>query len=287
MSASPSNADAFEARRQILDYLRRRWSGEPGDAQVEGRPLSTQNLTTLDLAEIVAAQITDQELEESKVLEFLSRQSPAEKQLSTLVARVRKLANQFNESERATLLQNDIVGRAGEVTPWPSNLNRVGALVAFCQNIERGCATRAPEAPAGGAPSDSKRALCERYLQMLREEGFVPDTDRDGDVRFKYEGGTYLIIVDESDPTYVRLVYPNFWAIESPEERTQALAAAQTSTAKTKSTKVYVVTDNVWASIEAFYPTPETFRGVLLRSLQALKAGVGTFVEAMRGGASS
>jgi hypothetical protein len=82
---------------------------------------------------------------------------------------------------------------------------------------------------------------------------------------------------------YVRLVYPNFWTIESADERTRALQAAQNATAKTKSAKVYVVSENVWASIEAFYATPESFRAVLVRSLQALKAGVNAFVEGMRG----
>lgn len=35
------------------------------------------------------------------------------------------------------------------------------------------------------------------YSDFLREEGYVPQIDKDGDIVFKVEGGTYLIILDE------------------------------------------------------------------------------------------
>ena len=51
---------------------------------------------------------------------------------------------------------------------------------------------------------------------------------------------------------FFRLVFPNFWEIESDGERAQALGAAQEATADTKVAKVFLVKDNVWASVELF-----------------------------------
>ncbi len=124
------------------------------------------------------------------------------------------------------------------------------------------------------------------YFAYLAGEGYRPEVDRDGDVAFKYEGGNYYLSVDEDD-TYFRLVYPNFWSIESPDELQRAYEAASRATEKIKVAKVYVRQDarNTSAAIEMFLDPLTDFRSVFPRSLQALRAGVGSFVEAMRGGA--
>ena len=91
--------------------------------------------------------------------------------------------------------------------------------------------------------------LANVYLEHLKDEGYRPALDDDGDIYFKKEGKTYLIILDEDDPTFFRLVFPNFWEIESDEERERVVHAASAATAATKVTKVFPVEDNVWASI--------------------------------------
>ncbi|MCX8141017.1 MAG: hypothetical protein WHU94_15075 [Thermogemmata sp.] len=120
------------------------------------------------------------------------------------------------------------------------------------------------------------------YMRYLVEEGYMPRVDQDGDIIFKFEGGTYLIIIDDSDDEYFRLVFPNFWSIDSEEERMQVYIAATHATAETKVTKVYPVRDNVWASIEMFCSPPEVFKSVFRRSLGALRAGVNNFREKMQ-----
>ncbi len=49
------------------------------------------------------------------------------------------------------------------------------------------------------------------FADYLRSEGYSPQTDKDGDIVFKCEGRTYVVIVSESDNDYVQIVYPNFW----------------------------------------------------------------------------
>lgn len=127
----------------------------------------------------------------------------------------------------------------------------------------------------------TQRELADMYHQYLEAEGYNPEIE-EGFVKFKFEGGTYLVVVDENDEQYFRLIFPNFWPIESEDERQRALAAADHATAETKVAKLFLVRDNVWATIEIFSAEPQEFRAVFGRCIRALKAGVSTFVEKMR-----
>ncbi|MEO0086301.1 MAG: hypothetical protein ABIK37_06700 [candidate division WOR-3 bacterium] len=120
------------------------------------------------------------------------------------------------------------------------------------------------------------------YKTYLEEQGYKPEIDKDGDVMFRREGRVYFIFVSEKDDEYFQLVFPNFWKIESEEERRRVEQAAIAATAGTKVAKVYPVRDNVWATIEMFCKPPDTFKPVFERAMSALNAGVATFVEEMR-----
>ncbi len=119
------------------------------------------------------------------------------------------------------------------------------------------------------------------YFDMLSNEGFRPSYDSDGDIDFKYEGGSYVLIVGE-EPFYVRLLFPNFWTIESDEERVRALVEANEVSASTKVVKLNIIRDNMWAGVELFQPTPEAFAVVFERCLSVLRTGVSDFVRRMR-----
>ena len=128
----------------------------------------------------------------------------------------------------------------------------------------------------------SKEELAEKFSQYLTQEGFAPKIDKDGDVTFKFEGGTYFILISEDDDVFFSLAYPNFWEIESEEERVRAAIAASTATANVKVAKVFPRGDNVWASIEMFLSPMESFQPVFLRSLSALQSGVRRFRDEMK-----
>jgi len=127
-----------------------------------------------------------------------------------------------------------------------------------------------------------KSDLQNLYVAFLTKEGYAPSIDRDGDVQFKFEGGSYFIGVQEKDPKYFRLVFPNFWRIESERERRKVLIAANDSTAKVKCAKVFMLKDNVHASVEIFVNSPEDFKPVFRRSISAIRAGVRNFVRKMQ-----
>jgi hypothetical protein len=132
----------------------------------------------------------------------------------------------------------------------------------------------------GGMMNKAERAQI--YSDYLRGEGYLPSIDQDGDVKFKKEGGIYYIMFSEEDAEFFRLVFPNFWSIETTEERAKVEKAALHATAGTKVAKVFPVKDNVWATIELFCSPPECFKPVFPRSMSALRAAVETFAEKMR-----
>jgi hypothetical protein len=121
----------------------------------------------------------------------------------------------------------------------------------------------------------------ELYYEFLKEEGYVPHYDSDGDIVFKAEGLSYLLFAAEDDPAYFRLALPFFWEIESPAERQRVLAAAAVVNAEVKVVKLYVVEDHAWASVEMLVDPPENFKLVFPRCLRLLRHGVQRFSEIM------
>ena len=121
------------------------------------------------------------------------------------------------------------------------------------------------------------------YVDYLTKEGYRPTVDSDGDVVFMHGGGTYYIDIDTNDPQYFRLVFPNFWEIESADELARVMVAANYATMCTKVAKIYVRSDgqNTVASIEMFLAKPEQFREVFHRAMSALQASLINFREKM------
>jgi hypothetical protein len=120
------------------------------------------------------------------------------------------------------------------------------------------------------------------YQEFLSDEGYKPELDEDGDVRFKREGKTYFINVEASDPECFRVVLANIWPIESEDERKQVMVAMDHCNAQAKVAKAYMVKDNVWVAIETFIAKPEDFKVIFQRSLSALDHGVSLYATRMR-----
>jgi len=117
---------------------------------------------------------------------------------------------------------------------------------------------------------------------VLTEEGFRPDIDEDGDLIFKYEGNVFFIELDEDDDSFVKLVLPNFWEIESEAEREAACKAALDATAQIKVAKVFPIENQMFSSAELFLPSEESLVPVLSRLLEVVNGAAGLFAETMR-----
>lgn len=121
----------------------------------------------------------------------------------------------------------------------------------------------------------------ELYYEFLKEEGYVPKYDNDGDLVFKAEGLSYLLFSADDDPTYFRLALPFFWEVESLTERQRVLHACAVVNAEVKVVKLYVVEEHTWASVEMLIDPPENFKLIFNRCLRILRHGVQRFSEIM------
>ncbi len=119
------------------------------------------------------------------------------------------------------------------------------------------------------------------FEDFLQEEGYSPKRDGDGDIVFKREGRTYLILLDDDDE-FFRIVFPSFWSIESPQELLQVQAAAVKATEAIKVAKIFPVKDDTWGSIEIFCSSIDEAKKVFPRSMSALHAAVDRFAQEMR-----
>ena len=147
------------------------------------------------------------------------------------------------------------------------------------------CMLSAPFQSQTATEATAAKAQVQRaYVTILTEDGYQPDLDSDGDVRFKREGRTYFIHVFGDDPGYFRLVLANVMKIDSEANRAKVQAAADYVSGHTKVAKVFTVRDNVWLSAEGFAEKPEAYKSVLRRYLSALDSGARQFVARLAPG---
>lgn len=124
----------------------------------------------------------------------------------------------------------------------------------------------------------------EAYIEFLQAEGYRPELDDAGDIVFKCEGRYYCVTVDEDDPLYFRLVFPNFWSIDSEPERHWARVAAAEVTAEFKVVKLYSQHDDMQAATELFLARSGDFQLLFERCITALQGAVRRFCEVMERG---
>ncbi len=117
----------------------------------------------------------------------------------------------------------------------------------------------------------TKEQLQETYSSYLASEGFGPSLTAGGNVRFKREGRTLAIMVDERDPTYFRLVLSFSSEDKSPAARLRRLEATNVASADTKVVKAYIDSDgDPIFSAEMFLVVPGDFKTTLARTLRAI-----------------
>jgi hypothetical protein len=129
----------------------------------------------------------------------------------------------------------------------------------------------------------SRRQMQDMYVSYLKEQGYQPNIDSDGDVVFKAEGGTYYIIVDENDLGSFRILYPNFWSVESLDEKTKIYEVANYINRTTKVIKVFLNSrgDNTSMDVNIFIARPEDFKLHFQRMIDLLLSERREFREKM------
>ena len=149
----------------LLTYIYSRMGGQPADEKYEAKSLARDlEIDTLDLAELISAQISERRLPEKAALQFMeipvdgatsdvARAEPEysdpkkRPSLAKLTGRVRilaspvpeeKLAEGFKIEERRKLLMSGVVGDPREVGAIHETVT-VQFLVNYCRGIETWC----------------------------------------------------------------------------------------------------------------------------------------------------
>jgi hypothetical protein len=120
-----------------------------------------------------------------------------------------------------------------------------------------------------------RKQIAENYQSYLLAEGYKPEVTEDGNVKFKKEGGIYILIIDENpDELYLRIAFPGFWEVKNEKERLAAFEASNLAMNSTKIVKLVLVRNNLWAFAELFLPTADAFKSVFGRAIAAIQHGV-------------
>ena len=129
-------------------------------------------------------------------------------------------------------------------------------------------------------PVDVIKERAEAIKEFLTKEGFRPEVE-EGDVKLKYEGDLFWVIQEEKDLEYVRVMYANFWPIESELERLAVHEAACEVTAGTKAVSICVAEDDVSSSVDLLVASTEALLKVLPRALEVCAIGAHRFRDAV------
>lgn len=137
--------------------------------------------------------------------------------------------------------------------------------------------------------AQTEAQLQEMYVSHLKELGYQPSVDSDGDIRFKEQGIMFYIDVDADDLQSFRIVLANFWKIESPEEKEKAYEAANFVNSKMKVVKTYLNPDqnSMWMDANIYIEKPEAFKSSFRRMVNVLILGIKSFHEKMKGSAGA
>jgi hypothetical protein len=135
--------------------------------------------------------------------------------------------------------------------------------------------------PAASQPRWTKADLQSTYVEYLKQEGYVPTIDIDGDIQFKVAGDSYFIIVDENDLQFFQVYMGFSLGAISPQD---ALNAANYSNRRSKVVKVALSSDGKIVSItaELLLNDPKDFIPVFSRAISLIRNAETNFMTQLR-----
>jgi hypothetical protein len=139
-------------------------------------------------------------------------------------------------------------------------------------------AVAALAAGAARAQSYATQQLQDIYSGHLAAEGLKPELNASGNVRFRREGRSYVIHVDERDPLYFRLTMAFAVEDKSAAARQRRLEGCNTATSEVKVIKCFLDDDgDPTFAAEMFVVVPGDFKLALNRALRAMDSAYERF----------
>ena len=126
-------------RRRVLDYLRKRWVGDPVDPAFASESLNRLGMNSVDFVEILFTHATERKLSQDDVIAFLRMGDSNNEKEALLFQRLTLLSKEFNELDRDKLLVTGAVGDQQEIARFREEYDSVESLDKFCYSLEQWC----------------------------------------------------------------------------------------------------------------------------------------------------
>lgn len=125
--------------------------------------------------------------------------------------------------------------------------------------------------------------LKELTQEFLRKEGFCPEETEFG-LAFKCEGKNFLLIYDDDDETYFRLMMPCIFEMNDENEDAVYRAMNEVNSC-VKVIKAYIMCENeVWIGFEVLVDTTPVVGDFIPRAINMLNGGARKFYQALQEG---
>ena len=125
--------------------------------------------------------------------------------------------------------------------------------------------------------------LKEKCLNYLREEGYCPTIDDDGDIKLKVQGLTMYIRTSDTDDEFLKVWLPFIWSIENDNERAKLHWVANKLNREYKCGKIYLTDDDTHAVCEIFISDSDVKLGAIVsRCIMILTQMRGELSQLMR-----
>lgn len=123
--------------------------------------------------------------------------------------------------------------------------------------------------------------LKERVLEFLKQQGFCPNVDPDGEVIFKYQMRTFVNYYAEDDEEFFQLVMPAIFEV-TDDNRDVVLEAANKVNVTMKVVKCVILGDSVWVLYEDFVSQDTDMSDVIPLALNILQNAQQRFYQEVK-----
>ena len=132
------------------------------------------------------------------------------------------------------------------------------------------------------AQSYTRQQLQDTYSSQISSESLKPEVTTSGNVRFRRDGRTYVIHVDDRDALYFRLTMAFVADDKSHDMRQRRLEGCNTATAEVKVIKCFLDEDgDPNFAAEMFLIVPGDFKASFTRTLRALDSAYDRYTRKM------
>lgn len=134
---------------------------------------------------------------------------------------------------------------------------------------------------AQDSEGQTKKRIRTNYINFLKEEGYVPSIDADGDIKFKIDGSTYYVVIaDQDSPAYVTLWAPGYTlGGDGGYDIVKVIPIINKTNIERRGVKFLYTDKSVIVRMEMLLPNAESFKNVFYTSLSYLKSSRELFEE--------